>query len=135
MPRSKGLTQNPRAKCTFSTASTACASLAAQKDLQAHVRLPEGWKFPGVDVAQLTQDAIDQHNERLQHDTAESQFDKLHETFGLAQESRYDRFSAALNAARGAFRSNKAVLAQLDHFTRSAHRAAKPAVADKKPAA
>lgn len=92
----------------------------------------EGWKFPGVDVAQIATDATDQRNERLQHDASESQFDKLHETFGLAQEARYDRFAAALNAARGAFRSNKAVLAQLNHFRRSARRTAKLEVAAKK---
>ena len=99
----------------------------------AQLATTEGWQFPGVDVAQVATDATDQRNERAQHDAAESQFDKLHETFGLAQEARYDRFAAALNAARGAFRSNKAVLAQLDHFRRSARRTPKATVAAQKP--
>jgi hypothetical protein len=98
----------------------------------AQLATTEGWQFPGVDVAQIATDATNQRNERLQHDASESQFDKLHETFGLAQEARYDRFAAALNAARGAFRSNKAVLAQLNHFRRSARRTTKQEDAAKK---
>ena len=99
----------------------------------AQLATTEGWTFPGVDVAQIATDGADQRNERLQHDAAESQFDKLHETFGLAQQARYNRFAAALNAARGAFRNNKAVLAQLDHFRRSVRRTPKSEVAAKKP--
>jgi ribosomal protein L18 len=87
----------------------------------------ENWSFSGIDAAQIGQDAADQRKERLQHDAAEAQFDKLHETFGLAQEARHDRFSAALNAARGAFRSNKAVLAQIERFRRSTRKASKAA--------
>ncbi len=87
----------------------------------------ENWSMSSVDCAQLAQDAVQQRQERLQHDSAEVQFAKLHETFGLAQEARHERFSAALNALRGAFRNDKAVVAQLDRFRRSTRPANKPA--------
>ena len=37
-------------------------------------------------------------------------------------EERYQRFSSALNAARGSFRTDKAVMAELDRFKRSCKR-------------
>ncbi len=100
-------------------------------DLDAFAQLAkaENWNFPGVDVATIAEDSIAQRSERAQHDAAESQFDKLHETFGLAQQARHERFSAALNAARGAFRHNKAVTAQLERFRRSTTRASKAVIA------
>ena len=98
-------------------------------DLDAFSQLAtsENWNFSGIDFAKIIQDAADQRIERAQHDATESQFDKLHETFGLAQQARYERFAAALNAARGAFRGDKAVVAQLERFRRSARHAPKPA--------
>jgi predicted phosphoadenosine phosphosulfate sulfurtransferase len=50
------------------------------------------------------------------------QFLALHETFGLRQEERYERFVAVLNAARMAFRKDKAVLAELERFKRPSGR-------------
>ena len=50
---------------------------------------------------------------------------KRHAQFGSAQEARYPRFAAALNAARGAFRNDKAVSAQLAKFKRSTSRKVK----------
>jgi hypothetical protein len=48
----------------------------------------------------------------------------LHEQFGLAQEARYQRFAAALNAARGAFRGNETIMMRLEAFRRLARRTA-----------
>jgi len=100
-------------------------------DLDAFAQLAkaENWSFSGVNAAAIEQDSIDQRNERAAHDAAEGEFDKLHETFGLAQQARHERFSAALNAARGAFRNDKAVIAQLDRFRRRASHPSKPATA------
>lgn len=86
-----------------------------------------GWNFSGVDIVQLVQDAADQRTERARHDAAQLEFDRLHEEFGLAQEARHARFSDALNAARGAFRRDKTILAQLDRFSRSTTHSAAPA--------
>jgi hypothetical protein len=93
-------------------------------DLDAFAQLcqAQGWTFSGVDTKQLLEDATAQRTERTDHDAAELAFNHTHESFGLAQSARYDRFAAALQAARGAFRSNRAVLAQLDRFRRSTHR-------------
>ncbi len=98
-------------------------------DLDAFCRLAKsaGWSFSGVDVAQLERDTADQRAERARHEAAELEYNRLHEAFGVAQEARYARFADALNAARGAFRRDKAVLAQLDRFRRSARRAAQAA--------
>jgi hypothetical protein len=82
----------------------------------------ENWSFSGVDFTQLTKDAGNQRDERLAHDGLQIQFDKVHQQFGEAQEARYQRFAAALHAARGAFRNDKAVTAQLDKFKRSVTR-------------
>lgn len=83
-----------------------------------------GWNFTGVDFAQLAKDATEQRTERAQHDAEQLAFSHTRETFGIAQEARHRRFSAALNAARGAFRNDKAVLAQLNRFKRSMRRSA-----------
>lgn len=63
--------------------------------------------------------------ERAENDRVELEYNHARETFGLAQEARYQRFADALNAARGAFRRDKATLAQLDRFRRSAKRSSK----------
>jgi len=78
----------------------------------------KGWSFPGSSTEQLAADAEAQRAERAEHDALMSQFLALHETFGLNQEARYSRFVAVLSAARGAFRTDKAVLAELDRFKR-----------------
>ena len=90
-------------------------------DLDAFAQLgsSHGWVFSGVDFDQLRQDAIDQREERAKFDAAELEYHRMREAFGMAQEARYLRFADALNAARGAFRRDKAVLAQLDRFRRS----------------
>lgn len=80
----------------------------------------KGWAFSGIDNRRLIKDAAEQRQERAEHDSVEGQYLHLHESFGLAQEARYERFSAALNAARGAFRGDKAAMAELDRFKREA---------------
>lgn len=89
----------------------------------------KGWSFSGVDLEALKADKETQRSERRDHDALESQYLSEHERYGLAQEARFHRFAAALNAARGAFRDDKATMAELDRFKRSATRAkpAKPA--------
>lgn len=67
-------------------------------------------------------DAADQRTERATHDALESKYTHAHETFGVAQEQRHVRFSAALKAARGAFNKDKAVMAELDRFKKSVTR-------------
>jgi len=79
----------------------------------------KGWEFPGDAIAQLVADAEAQRTERAAHETARTQFIALHETFGLAQLARFRRFVALLKAARGMFRDDKAVIAELDRFGRS----------------
>ncbi|MFT3773402.1 MAG: hypothetical protein QM820_49110 [Minicystis sp.] len=95
--------------------------LASLVDLYA----TEGWTFSNVDLAQLKTDTQEQRTERLAHDAIEAQYEKVHSKFGQAQEARHKRFAAALNAARGAFRNDKTVLAQLDRFKRSVTRSKK----------
>lgn len=97
-------------------------------DLAGFVELykASGWTFSNVDVNDLINDASKQRDERLAHDAAEVQYSKQHVNFGESQEQRHQRFSAALHAARGAFRNDKGVMAQLDKFKRSVSSKAKP---------
>ncbi|MBI5497239.1 MAG: hypothetical protein HY904_19655 [Deltaproteobacteria bacterium] len=85
----------------------------------------KGWSFSNVDIAALTEAGVTQREEREAHDEAELQFRNLHEAFGQAQEQRHQAFSAALNAARGAFKNDRAVSKELEKFTRSAKRTVK----------
>ena len=96
-------------------------------DLDAFVQLATSsqWVFTGVDFEQLQRDAVAQRTERAAFDAAELDYSRVREEFGSAQESRYLRFADALNAARGAFRRDKALLAQLERFRRSSKRATK----------
>ena len=70
--------------------------------------------FSGIDLEQVARDAVEQRVERGEYGAAEARFNDLHEQFGLAQEARYQRFAAALNAARGAFRGNETIMTQLE---------------------
>ncbi len=96
-------------------------------DLDAFVQLAisSEWVFTGVDFEQLRQDALDQRSERANFDAVELGYNRVREEFGVAQEARYQRFATALNAARGAFRNDKATSAQLDRFRRSSKRSSK----------
>lgn len=96
-------------------------------DLDAFAQLgaSSGWVFTGVDFEQMKSDAVQQREERARFDAAELEFNRIRNEFGVAQEQRYQRFADALNAARGAFRRDKALLSQLDRFRRSSRRSAK----------
>ena len=85
----------------------------------------KGWSFSNIDPAQLVKDAADQRTERATHDALESKYTHAHESFGVDQEQRHVRFSAALKAARGAFANDKGVMAELDRFKRSVARGKK----------
>ncbi|MBI2568693.1 MAG: hypothetical protein HYV63_16855 [Candidatus Schekmanbacteria bacterium] len=86
-----------------------------------------GWMFSGTDPATLEQDAAAQREQRAAHDALERQYLAAHQQLGVDQEARYIRFTAALNAARGAFRRDKAIMAELSQFKRSLRRARKQA--------
>ncbi|MBI5481473.1 MAG: hypothetical protein HY906_21625 [Deltaproteobacteria bacterium] len=101
---------------TFDDDLAAFAALAKSK----------GWTFSGVDFGRIEADGPAQRQERSDHDALEGQYNRMHEAFGLAQEERYQRFAAALNAARGAFRNDKKTRAELDRFKRSVRRTRKP---------
>lgn len=78
-----------------------------------------GWSFSGVDLEQLRKDARLQRDERLAHDAAEAEWLKIRKEFLVNTEARYQRYSAALDAARGAFKHDKGVMAQLEKFRRT----------------
>jgi len=101
-------------KKTFYPSKTFDAALAALVCLF----IAKGWEFPGGALEQAAVDVDEQRAERAEHDALRSKYLALHETFGLRQEARYQRFLALLNAARGMFRGDKAVMAELDRFKR-----------------
>src|SRR5262249_1856612 len=85
-----------------------------------------GWSFAGIDNTTLAKDAEAQRSERADHDALEASYRNAHEAFGVAQEKRHERYAAALNAPRGAFRADKAIQAERARFTRRRRSAAKP---------
>jgi hypothetical protein len=87
--------------------------------------MDKGLSFPCVSAEQLAADAEAQRVERAEHDAKRREYLALHETFGLAQLARYQRFMAVLEAMRGIFRDDKAVMAELDEFTRATPRSRK----------
>ena len=100
-------------------------------DLVALVDLYEKgrWVFSGVDLDQLRSDARLQREERLAHDAAEAAWLKQKREFEVSTEARYQRYSAALDAPRGAFKHDKGVTAQLEKFRRRGGRKATRVVA------
>jgi len=93
-------------------------------DLVALVELykTNGWAFSGVDLGQLEKDSSAQREERKAHDATEAEWLREQKEFGMATEARHQRFSAALGAARGAFRNDQGITAQLEKFRRSGAR-------------
>ncbi len=90
--------------------------------LDAFVRLvaSSNWSFPGVDLAQLEADVREQREERAALAAVRAETARKEADFAQRQHARFNRFAAVLNAARGAFRQDPAVLAQLDQFKRRA---------------
>jgi hypothetical protein len=80
--------------------------------------LAKGWSFAGVSIDQLAADAEAQLAERTAQETLMGQFRAQREAFSLNQAERYERFMAAINAARGAFGNDPVVMAELDRFKR-----------------
>ncbi len=115
------------AKQLKATARTYYPPRTFDDDLVALVALykSSNWSFSNIDLAQLATDAAAQRTERAAYDAAQAAFEAQHTKFGSDQEARYGRFAAALNAARGAFRNDKTVSAQLSKFKRSATRKSK----------
>lgn len=93
-------------------------------DLAAFVDLykSKGWSFSGVDTEKLLTDPQDQRTQRAEHDDLELKYTNKRETFIREQEERYSRFTAALNAARGAFRKDPVIAKELARFKRSIRR-------------
>lgn len=77
------------------------------------------WEFPGISLKTLQAAVKAQRDERSSHDALELRYFQEHENFGVAQAQRHALFGAALHAARGLFRNDIAVLAQLSRFTRN----------------
>jgi hypothetical protein len=90
-----------------------------EKELADFARLcqAKGWTFPDDVIAQLIADAEAQVAESAAHEAARIEFVALHETFGLAQFARYKRFVALVQAVRGMYRDDKAVMAELEQFS------------------
>jgi hypothetical protein len=83
----------------------------------------KGWEFPGDAITQLAADAEEQRVERAAYEKARTELVEQYETFVLRRYARYKRFVALLKAARGMFRDDQVVMAELDRFGRiKAHR-------------
>jgi hypothetical protein len=80
----------------------------------------KGWSFSGTDVKQLEKDVLAQRVDRAAFDKLERQFLAARQTFGITQQGRYERFAAVLRAARGAFKRDRSVMAELARFKRPA---------------
>lgn len=74
--------------------------------------------FSSVDLTRCEKDIAEQTAERAEHDAAEAKYREVHTKFALGQRERFVRFSQLLEAARGAFRSDPAMLAVLKKFNR-----------------
>ena len=77
----------------------------------------KGWVVPGLDPTKLADEVRAQRRERADHESLKAKYREAHESFGLRQEQRAAHFQALLEALRGIFRKDKAVLAQLAIFT------------------
>lgn len=77
----------------------------------------KGWAV--VDVNELKNDAQEQRAERSEFDQLQAKYLSARQAFGVAQEKRYQRYAAALFAARGAYRNDKAAMAALAPFKRA----------------
>ena len=118
-------TKKTTSKPSKATARTYYPPKTFDDDLDKLTKLftSKGWSFSGIDLPKLIGSVKTQRDERATHDALEIQYQSLHTSFGLAQEDRYQKFASALNAARGAFRTDKVIMAELDKFKRSFVRA------------
>ena len=78
-----------------------------------------GWSVPKIDQNDLAVSVAKQRTDRVEHDKLELQYLKVHQQFGIDQEKRHQTYNALLWGLLGAFRCDKATLAQLRRFKRS----------------
>lgn len=71
-----------------------------------------------VDINQCKEDIRRQREERAAHEALAAKYRQVHARFAVAQQERHDRYIRILNAARAAFRGDKAMLAALEKFGR-----------------
>jgi hypothetical protein len=75
-----------------------------------------------VDIEQLKQDVIKQHASKAAFEALKAAYLEARERFLEEQSERHMRYTQLLNAARGAFRHDKATLAALANFQRKGNR-------------
>ena len=96
------------------------------------------WEFPGIPLKALQEALKLQRSERAAYEALQLQYRKVRCAFAQSQAERHALFCAALQAARGSFRNNHAVRAQLDLFKAATQsrrkRAQEDAPADPMPA-
>src|SRR5690242_2754676 len=80
--------------------------------------LEKAFAFSHIDINKCLQDTIDQRAERANHDALQAKYQETHARFIVDQRERYGRYIRLLDAARAAFRDDKAMLAALRNFAR-----------------
>lgn len=78
--------------------------------------MEQGFTFSLIDINQCLQDAIKQREERTFHDALAAKYREVHARFAVDQRERYRRYVRLLNAARAAYRDDKAMLAAISRF-------------------
>jgi hypothetical protein len=78
-----------------------------------------GWEVLGINGDELLVDVEAQRAERAELEAVRAQYVTKREQFAAAQEARYLKFLAVLNALRGRFRDDKVVRAGLERFKRA----------------
>ena len=80
-----------------------------------------------VDIEQGKREALKQRTSQAEYDALKAAYLEAHERFMAEQEDRHKSYSRLLNAARGAYRDDPAMLAALANFQRKkSHRTSKP---------
>lgn len=80
--------------------------------------MEKAFLFSHININQCLQDTIAQREERANHDALEAKYREAHARFAVNQRERFGRYIRLLDAARAAFRDDKAMLAALRNFAR-----------------
>lgn len=80
--------------------------------------LSKNFSFSLVDILQCQKDAVEQREARARHDALQAKYLETHAQFAVDSCERYGRFVQLLNAARVAYRDDKAMMAALQKYTR-----------------
>lgn len=80
--------------------------------------LSKNFSFSLVDILQCQKDAVAQREARARHDALQSEYLETHAQFAVDSCERYGRYVQLLNAARIAYRNDKAMMAALQKYTR-----------------